>query len=122
VQDVIISVCQERTLNITIQPTATNQEITVCGGSLAVLETSSASIGTNVSARKVAELPLNGRQISQLYLQAPGAVSNGSGSFDDIRFSGRANEQNAVRFDGIKGGSIIDASPGNLNGELCGNP
>ncbi len=117
VKDVIISVGQERTLNLTVQPTATNQEVTVSGGSLAVLETSSASIGTNVSAREVAELPLNGRQISQLYLQAPGAVNNGSGSFDDIRFSGRANEQNAVRFDGIEGGSIIDSSPGNLNGE-----
>jgi len=70
-----------------------------------------------VSGREIAGLPLNGRQISQLYLQAPGAVNNGSGSFDDIRFSGRANQQNAVRFDGIEGGSIIDASPGNLNGE-----
>ena len=117
IKDVVISVGQERTLNITVQPTATTQEVTVSGGSLAVLETSSASIGTNVSAREVAELPLNGRQISQLYLQAPGAVNNGSGSFDDIRFSGRANEQNAVRFDGIEGGSIIDSSPGNLNGE-----
>ena len=117
VKDVVISVGQERTLNLIVQPSATNQEVTVSGGSLAVLETSSASIGTNVSAREVAELPLNGRQISQLYLQAPGAVNNGSGSFDDIRFSGRANEQNAVRFDGIEGGSIIDSSPGNLNGE-----
>jgi len=117
VKDVQISVGQERTLNLTLQPASTTQSITVSGGSLAVLETSSASIGTNVSAREVAELPLNGRQISQLYLQAPGAVNNGSGTFDDIRFSGRANEQNAVRFDGIEGGSIIDSSPGNLNGE-----
>jgi len=117
IKDVLISVGQERTLNLTIAPTATTQAVTVSGGSLAVLDTSSASIGTNVSGREIAGLPLNGRQISQLYLQAPGAVNNGSGSFDDIRFSGRANQQNAVRFDGIEGGSIIDASPGNLNGE-----
>ncbi len=117
VSNVVISVGQERTLNLVIQPASTTQEITVSGGSLAVLETSSAALGTNVSAREVAELPLNGRQLSQLYLQAPGAVNSGSGTFDDIRFSGRANEQNAVRFDGIEGGSIIDTSPGNLNGE-----
>src|SRR5207237_1483850 len=36
----------------------------------------------------------------------------------DIRFSGRAVEQNAVRYDGIEGSAIIDASPGNLNGEV----
>ena len=62
-------------------------------------------------------MPLNGRQLSQLYLLAPGAQTAGGGVFDNIRFSGRANQQNAVRFDGVEGSSIIDASPGNLNGE-----
>jgi hypothetical protein len=69
----------------------------------------------------VAQLPLNGRQVSQLYLMAPGAVNSGSGSFDNIRFSGRSNQQNAVRFDGVEASSIIDASPGNLNGETTSN-
>src|SRR5205085_5272650 len=64
------------------------------------------------------QLPLNGRQLSQLYLLAPGAQTAGGGSFDNIRFSGRANQENAVRFDGVEAGSIIDASPGNLNGEI----
>ena len=63
-------------------------------------------------------LPLNGRQLSQLYLLAPGAQTAGGGSFDNIRFSGRANQENAVRFDGVEASSIIDASPGNLNGEI----
>ena len=68
--------------------------------------------------REVSSLPLNGRQLSQLYLQAPGSVNTGSGSFVDIRFSGRSNEQNAVRYDGVEGSAIIDSNPGNLNGEL----
>ncbi|HEY0323187.1 MAG TPA: TonB-dependent receptor [Pyrinomonadaceae bacterium] len=63
-------------------------------------------------------LPINGRQLSQLYLQAPGSVNSGSGTFSDIRFSGRAVQQNIIRFDGIEGSAIIDASPGNLNGEV----
>src|SRR5205085_7924030 len=62
--------------------------------------------------------PLNGRQLSQLYLQAPGSVNSGSGTFGDIRFSGRAVEQNVIRYDGVEGTGIIDASPGNLNGEV----
>ena len=60
---------------------------------------------------------MNGRQLSQLYLLAPGAQTAGGGSFDNIRFSGRANQQNAIRFDGVEASSIVDASPGNLNGE-----
>ena len=81
------------------------------------VDVSSARIGANVSTREVAELPMNGRQVSQLYLLAPGAVNNGSGSFDNIRFSGRSNQQNVIRYDGVEGSSIVDSSPGNLNGE-----
>lgn len=82
-----------------------------------MLDTSSARIGANVNEREVANLPLNGRQVSQLYLLAPGAQTAGSGSFDNIRFSGRANQENEIRIDGAEGTSIIDSSPGNLNGE-----
>src|SRR5882724_6624223 len=101
-----------------MQPVTVTTSVTVDSGSLAILETASASVGTNVNSREVATLPLNGRQLSQLYLLTPGAQTAGGGSFDNIRFSGRANQQNAVRFDGVEGSSIIDASPGNLNGEI----
>jgi hypothetical protein len=77
------------------------------------VHTSSAAIGSNVNPQ--AALPLNGRQLSQLYLLAPGA--NGWWRQLDIRFSGRANQENAVRFDGIEASSIIDASPG-INGRF----
>ena len=112
-----LEVGQERTFNITVQVESLAQTVEVSSGDLAVVDTSSAKIGVNVSEREVASLPLNGRQLSQLYLLAPGAQTAGGGSFDNIRFSGRANQQNAVRFDGIEGSSVIDASPGNLNGE-----
>jgi hypothetical protein len=114
---VSLQVGQERNLNITLQPSTVNTEVTVSGGDLAVIDVSSARVGANVSAREVAELPLNGRQVSQLYLMAPGSVNSGSGSFDNIRFSGRSNQENAIRFDGVEGSSIVDSSPGNLNGE-----
>ena len=82
-----------------------------------VLDLSSARLGVNVSEREVNSLPVNGRQMSQLLLQAPGAQNAGTGTWQDIRFSGRANEQNVIRYDGIEGSAIIDASPGNVNGE-----
>ena len=114
---VSLQVGQERLLNISLSPSSVTTEVNVSGGELAALDVSSARIGANVSTREVAELPMNGRQVSQLYLLAPGAVNNGSGSFDNIRFSGRSNQQNVIRFDGVEGSSIVDSSPGNLNGE-----
>lgn len=114
---ITLQVGQERTLNVTLSPSAVSTEVNVSGGELAVVDVSSARMGANVSQREVAELPMNGRQVSQLYLLAPGAVNNGSGTFDNIRFSGRSNQQNVIRYDGVEGSSIIDSSPGNLNGE-----
>src|SRR5262249_9209614 len=55
----------------------------------------------------------------QLMLQAPGSQNAGPGTWQDIRFSGRAVEQNAIRYDGVEGSAIIDAAPGNLNGEIA---
>src|SRR3982751_2043887 len=116
--DVRLTVGQERNLTIVLQPAGVTTEVQVSGGDLTVIDTSSARVGANINEREVANLPLNGRQVSQLYLLAPGAQTAGSGSFDNIRFSGRANEQNAIRVDGVEATSILDASPGNLNGEI----
>jgi hypothetical protein len=115
-----LQVGQERTLNIALSPASVSTEVNVSSGDLAALETTSAAIGTNVSEREVAQLPINGRQVSQLYLMAPGATNFGSGTFDDIRFNGRSNEENAVRIDGIEGGGIISNNPGDFNGEVTG--
>jgi len=114
-----VNVGQEFTLDLALQTTATATTINVTSSSESTLDTDSARIGASVNQREVKDLPLNGRQLSQLYLQAPGSVNSGSGPFGDIRFSGRAVEQNIVRYDGIEGTAIIDASPGNLNGEIA---
>jgi hypothetical protein len=95
-----------------------NQSVVSVEANVVDLDTSSAKIGGNVASREIENLPINGRQISQLYLLVPGATNTGSGTFGDIRFSGRAVEQNIIRLDGIESTSIIDTTPGNLNGEL----
>lgn len=113
-----VLVGQTLTTDFEMKPAGTSETVTVVAGESAGIETTSAVLGANVNPREVQELPLNGRQVSQLYLQAPGSVNSGSGTFGDIRFSGRAVEQNIIRYDGIEGTAIIDASPGNLNGEV----
>jgi hypothetical protein len=116
--NVQLLVGQELNLGLTLQATGVEAKVDILAAADTALDTSSAAMGVNVNPREVEALPLNGRQLSQLYLQAPGSVNSGSGTYGDIRFSGRAVEQNTIRYDGIEGTAIIDSSPGNLNGEI----
>ncbi len=108
---------QEVALDLTMQAAGVNESVTVQAYATAV-DVTSARIGVNVSEREVQNLPVNGRQMSQLMLQAPGSLNSGSGTWNDVRFSGRANNQNVIKYDGVEGSAIIDASPGNLNGQI----
>jgi hypothetical protein len=117
-QNVTLAVGQELDRDFTLPLAGAETSVTVSAASVIDLDTSSAKIGANVPTREIEELPINGRQISQLYLLTPGASNAGTGGFGDIHFSGRAVEQNIIRLDGIEATSIIDTTPGNLNGEL----
>ena len=118
-KNIELLVGQEANVTLTLQPTGVSAQVNIISGEESAINTSSASVGVNVTPREVASLPLNGRQVSQLYLQTPGSVNSGSGTFADIRFNARAVEQNIIRYDGIEGTAVIDASPGNLNGEVA---
>ena len=107
---------QESRVDIHLQPAAMAQSVTVASGELAQVDTSSADISATVSTRELNDLPVNGRMVSQLYLLIPGASMSGSGTFDDIRFFGRSNEQNTIRYDGIEAGTLIDSNPADING------
>jgi hypothetical protein len=115
---VVLTVGEEQTHDVQLAVSGVQSTVTVEAGSGVALDIGSASVGGTVQGREIQQLPINGRQISQLYLLTPGATNSGSGNFDNIRFSGRAVEQNILRLDGIEATSIIDTSPGNLNGEL----
>ncbi len=112
-----LGVGQELGLDATLQPAGVTETVNV-SAELPVLDLGSARMGVNVSPREVEDLPMNGRQMSQLLLQAPGSMNSGTGTWQDIRFSGRAVEQNVIRYDGVEGSAIIDSAPGNLNGEI----
>jgi hypothetical protein len=114
---ILLQAGQDLTLDMDLRPAGLSEAVNVVAEAPS-MDLSSARMGVNVNQREVEELPINGRQMSQLYLQAPGALNSGTGTFSDIRFSGRAVEQNMIRFDGIEATAIIDAAPGNLNGEI----
>ncbi|HVH25938.1 MAG TPA: TonB-dependent receptor [Vicinamibacterales bacterium] len=116
--NIALALGQELNLDFEFKPAGIAEELTVVADA-PVLDVSSARVGVNVSEREVEGLPVNGRQMSQLLLQAPGSQNAGTGSWQDIRFSGRAVEQNAVRYDGVEGSAVIDSAPGNINGEVA---
>ena len=114
--DMPVTVGQELTLDFAFKTATAQENVTVIGTS-PVIDLSSAKIGANVSEREAQGLPVNGRQMSQLMLQAPGSQNAGTGTWGDIRFSGRAVEQNVIKYDGVDASAIIDSAPGVANGE-----
>src|SRR5260370_13792364 len=118
VSNVEVNVGRELSLNLTLQVAELTASINVTSNDESGITTNSASIVANVNPREVRGLAINGRELSELYLQAAGGMNSGSGTYGDIRFSGRATEQNIIRYDGIEGTAIIDTNPGNLNGEI----
>jgi hypothetical protein len=111
-----VTVGQELTLPFEFKPAGVSEAITVVAN-MPTLDMSSAKVGATVSEREVQGLPVNGRQMSQLMLQAPGSQNAGTGTWGDIRFSGRAVEQNVIKYDGVEASGVIDSAPGVLNGE-----
>ena len=109
---------QEFNLDLTLSTAGLTETVTV-SAQAATIDLSSARVGVNVSQREVQTLPVNGRQMSQLMLQAPGSQNAGTGTWNDVRFSGQANQQNVIKFDGVEGSAIIDASPGNIAGQIA---
>src|SRR5215471_12503442 len=116
VADVKLGVGELRSLDLHLQPASLKESVTVSAEAESEVQTQTASIAGTVGAEPVNNLPINGRMISNLYLMAPGAQVSGSGNFGDVRFFGRSNEQNVIRYDGIQAGTIIDSNPADLTG------
>lgn len=113
--DLLLGVGQSRSLDLELEAGQVTESINISASDLpTTVDTASARLGANVTAREVAELPVNGRNVSQLYILSPGATNSGSGNFNEIRFNGRSNQQNQVKLDGVESTAIWDASPGYL--------
>ena len=116
VKELVLGVGQTRSLDVELKAGNVVGEAVniVASDSPATIDTSSNRLGVNVTEREVKELPVNGRNFSQLQLLTPGATNTGTGNFNEVRFNSRSNEQNQTRLDGIESTAIWDASPGYL--------
>lgn len=115
VNDLVLGVGQVRTLDIDLVASGVSTDVTIIAGTEgATIDSSSNRLGVNVTGREVAELPVNGRNFSQLQLLTPGATNSGTGNFNEVRFNARSNQQNQTRLDGVESSAIFDSSPGYL--------
>src|ERR1051326_8132026 len=121
VSTVKLGVGELRSLDLHLQPAGLQESVTISAESESEVQTQTASIAGTVGAESVNNLPINGRMIANLYLMAPGAQVSGSGTFDDVGFFCRSNEQKGIRYDGVEARTIIDSSPADLTGPNAGS-
>ena len=113
-REVTLGVGDTRPIDAALTLTGVAEAVTVLGEP-AVIDTTSAKIGVNVSPEEIAQLPVNGRNFANLMTLATGATTDGNGGWASIRFNGKSNQQNYLNYDGVDGTYVFDASPGYLN-------
>ena len=98
---------QNRTANAALRVGSLATEVHVNAAPVAI-DTTSAEIGASISGEQLESLPLNGRNWASLMMLAPGAVNTGEGGQGNIRFFGRARDDNNWTFDGVDASGIKD--------------
>ncbi|MGH9471212.1 MAG: carboxypeptidase regulatory-like domain-containing protein [Terriglobales bacterium] len=78
---IVLEVASNPTLNVTLQVGAQTQEVSVAANT-AMVETHATGVGQVVSQRDIVELPLNGRQVTNLILLAGGTTPGARGDLN----------------------------------------
>ncbi len=129
---VVLNVGTEQALNITLQVGQVTETVEVSDLTPAI-ETTSSTVGATVEQRTVVELPLNGRDWTQLATLQPGIISvraqastgatanRGNRGFgDQLADSGHRPNENTYRVDGININDYSNGAPGSVLGASLG--
>ena len=100
VKSFTLEVGETRTLNPTLAVGSVSSNVTVIDAA-PDLRLANAEIGGVITGNQTEDLPVNGRYWASLEALIPGAISAGTGTQDQIRFSGLSQEDNNFRFDGV---------------------
>ena len=100
IQNCTLDVGETRTLNPTLRISSVSSNVTVVDAT-PDLNFANAEVGGVITGNQTQELPVNGRYWASLEALIPGAISAGTGTQDQIRFSGLSQEDNNFRFDGV---------------------
>ena len=105
--DVTQTLGRTRTLDATLQVAGTMVLVEVPDVPPA-LDTTTATLGTNIGREQVEQLPINGRNWANLTALVPGAVDTGGSNQRSIRFAGRGLDDNNFTYDGIDATNIVN--------------
>lgn len=126
-QGMTLQVGQEISLNFTMKVGAVTEQVTVVGEA-PLVDTSTSAVTGVVEAKRITDLPLNGRDFTQLALVQPGvfslrstASSSQKGFGTRISIAGTRPEQTAWLLDGSNIRSFSNfGTPGNAGGAMNG--
>ena len=129
---IVLNVGMEQALNITLQVGQVTEVVEVSVLTPAI-ETTSSTVGATVEQKTVVELPLNGRDWTQLATLQPGVISvraqastgatanRGNRGFgDQLADSGHRPNENTYRVDGININDYSNGAPGSVLGASLG--
>ncbi|HEY6292615.1 MAG TPA: carboxypeptidase regulatory-like domain-containing protein [Terriglobia bacterium] len=103
VDNVKVDIGTDTTVNVALQVGQVTQQVTV-EAKAPVLQTTNATVGTQIGNQTVTEMPLNGRSFTQLLELVPGSVSTGNSfqiSGSNYQISGNRSGSNMFQLDGI---------------------
>jgi hypothetical protein len=107
IDQIELAVGQRRTLDVELAVGGVTSEVQVVAP-LATVDLTDAEIGSAVTNRQIESMPLNGRNWATLMTFAPGATNSGEGNQGNIRFFGRARDDNNWTFDGVDATGVKD--------------
>src|SRR6058998_2228945 len=121
---IVLTVGQNAVVNFALQVGEVSQTVTVTG-EIAQIETTTATVSNLVDEKKVTDLPLNGRDLTQLSFLQPGVIKSpaGAGAFsglgDKLSVAGSRGNQNIYLLDGVSN-SDLSGNAQSASGQLAG--
>src|SRR5438445_965948 len=124
--DLSLSVGQDAVVNVQLELGALSERVVVTGEA-ALVSTHQSSVAALVDEKQIRELPLNGRDFSQLTLLQPGVTSSPStqrqvdrGMGTQVSIAGARPRQISYQIDGTDSNTQGNGSPGSAAGGLLG--
>ena len=121
-----LSVGQDQVVNIQMQLGGLDERVVVTGEA-ALVSTHQSSVSALVDEKQIRELPLNGRDFSQLTLLQPGVIASPStqrqvdrGMGTQVSIAGARPNQISYQLDGTDANTQGNGSPGSAAGGLLG--
>src|SRR5438132_1365260 len=119
-----LAVGQNNVVDFALQVGQVSDSVTVTGDTTQI-ETTTATVSNLVDEKKVNDLPLNGRDLTQLSFLQPGVIKSpaGAGAFsglgDKLSVAGSRGNQNIYLLDGVSN-SDLSGNAQSASGQLAG--